>query len=326
MVAQALAQAGLDAPLDAMIDAHGEGRRRAVFHARRSEHDLLEVGFAALKAHQVVGIDRCPVLAPGLNGAIETAWDIAEVLTAMRKPLDIQTTATADGIDVDIRGSGPLTAGHTGELARLAERRRLSRLTRHGEVVVQRAAPTLQIGRARLVLPPGGFLQATAAGEAALAQLVTEYCEGARSVADLFCGIGPFALRLAERARITAIDNDADAVAALQRAAAATQGLKPIEAMARELFRNPLSSIELKRFDAVVFDPPRQGAQAQARELAASSVPMVVAVSCNPATFARDARILVDGGYRLVRVTPVDQFLYSAHVEVAARFQRKGGG
>jgi 23S rRNA (uracil1939-C5)-methyltransferase len=326
LVAQALAQAGLDAPLDAMINAHGEGRRRAVFHARRSEHHVLEVGFAALKAHQIVGIDRCPVLAPSLKGAIETAWDIAEVLTAIRKPLDIQMTATDDGIDVDVRGSGPLTPKHMAELADLAGRRRLVRLTRHGEIVVHHATPTLQIGRARLVLPPGGFLQATAAGEAALAQLVADHCEGAQSVADLFCGVGPFALRLAERARITAIDNDAAAIAALRRAAAATQGLKPIDAISRELFRNPLSSAELKKFDAVVFDPPRQGAQSQARELAASSVPVVVAVSCNPATFARDARILVNGDYRLVRVTPVDQFLYSAHVEVVARFQRKNRG
>ena len=174
----------------------------------------------------------------------------------------------------------------------------------------------------RVVLPPGAFLQATAAGEAALARLTGTHCEGAGLVADLFCGVGPFALRLAERARIIAADNDAAAVAALKRAAAGTQGLKPIEAIERDLFRRPFARSELGRFDAVVFDPPRQGAAAQARELAASAVATVVAVSCNPTTFARDARILVDGGYRLVRVTPVDQFLYSAHVELVARFQK----
>jgi 23S rRNA (uracil1939-C5)-methyltransferase len=145
-------------------------------------------------------------------------------------------------------------------------------------------------------------------------------------VADLFCGVGPFALRLAERARITAADNDAAAVAALQQAATGAQGLKPVEALARDLFRRPFAPVELKRFDTVVFDPPRQGAEAQARALAASAVATVVAVSCNPATFARDARILIEGGYRLVRVTPVDQFLYSAHVELVALFQRTGDG
>ena len=322
LVVEALAQAGLDAPVAGLIDAHGEGRRRAVFHARRGTHDVLEVGFAALRAHHLVAIDRCPVLAPALAGSIEAAWAIAETLEREKKPLDIQVTATDAGLDVDVRGSGPLTAARGGELARIAERHRLARLTRHGELVSQRAPPAVTIGRARVLLPPGAFLQATAAGEAALAALVAAHCEGAGRIADLFAGVGPFALRLAEHGRVTAADNDSEAVAALKRAAAATQGLKPVETQLRDLYRRPFVPVELKGFDAVVFDPPRQGAQSQARELAASAVPRVVAVSCNPATFARDARILVDGGYRLAAVTPVDQFLYSAHVELVARFER----
>jgi 23S rRNA (uracil1939-C5)-methyltransferase len=240
----------------------------------------------------------------------------------MQKPLDIQVTATDAGLDVDVRGSGPLTAADMTALARVAERRNVARLTRHGEIVAQRMLPTIRIGRAQLVLPPGAFLQATAAGEANLAGLVEAHCGGSGTVADLFCGVGPFALRLADHARVTAADDDADAIAALQRAVAGTRGLKPVAAQLRDLFRAPLVPAELKRFDAVVFDPPRQGAEAQARELAASIVPVVVAVSCNPTTFARDARILVDGGYRLLRVTPVDQFLYSAHVEVVACFKK----
>jgi len=323
LVADTLAQAGLDALVDDLLDAHGEGRRRAVFHARRGQRDVLEVGFSALRAHHVVAIDRCPILAPALEGAIATAWVIAEALIPTKKPLDIQMTATDTGLDVDVRGSGPLTAAGIGALARVAEQRSLARLTRHGEIVAQRATPTVRMGRARVVPPPGAFLQATAAGEAALVRLVEAHCDGAKTVADLFCGVGPFALRLAERARISAADNDADAIAALSAAARTTQGLKPIEAQARDLFRRPLMAAELKQFDVVVFDPPRQGAQAQANALAASAVPAVVAVSCNPATFARDARILAGGGYQLTRVTPVDQFLYSAHVELVARFERK---
>jgi 23S rRNA (uracil1939-C5)-methyltransferase len=327
LVVETLAQAGHDAPVDDLIDAHGEGRRRAVLHARRSTRDVLEVGFASLRAHHIVAIDRCPIFAPGLARAIEASWAIAEALASAtqrgpRKPLDIQATTTETGLDIDVRGSGPLTTAGTTELARLAEAHALARVTRHGEIVAQRVAPTVTMGRARVVLPPGGFLQATAAGEAALARLVAENCGAAERVADLFAGVGPFALRLAERARVTAADNDKDAIAALQRAADTTQGLKPIEALARDLFRRPFVPVELKRYDAVVFDPPRQGAEAQARELAASIVPTVVAVSCNPVTFARDARILVDGGYRLARVTPVDQFRYSAHVELVARFER----
>jgi 23S rRNA (uracil1939-C5)-methyltransferase len=322
LVTEALAQVELDVTVDDLIDAHGEGRRRAVFHARRGQRDVLEVGFAALRAHHVVAIDRCPILAPSLAGALDTAWAIAEALGGTGKPLDIQTTATDSGLDVDVRGSGPLTATRTADLARVAERCRLARLTRHGEIVAQRAAPTMRIGRAQVVLPPGAFLQATAAGEAMLARLVEAHCTEAKAIADLFAGVGPFALRLAERSRIAAADSDKDAVSALARAAAATQGLKPIDAQVRDLFRRPFAPVELKGFDTVVFDPPRQGAEAQARALAASTVPRVVAVSCNAATFARDARILADGGYRLARVTPVDQFLYSPHVEIVALLER----
>jgi 23S rRNA (uracil1939-C5)-methyltransferase len=322
LVVAALQRAGIEVPVDDLIDAHGEGRRRAVFHARRSARDVLEVGFAALRAHHVVAIDRCPILAPPLAGAIETGWDIAEVLASTRKPLDIQVTATDVGLDVDVRGSGPLTAPKTMALARVADRRNLARLTRHGEIVAQRTPPTLTIGPAQVLLPAGAFLQATSTGEAILARVVTTYCGRAATVADLFCGVGPFALRLAARAKVTAVDNDEDAIAALRRAAAATPGLKPVAIQLRDLFRRPLARTELKQFDAVVFDPPRQGAEAQARELAGCNVPTVVAVSCNPTTFARDARILVDGGYRLIQVAPVDQFLFSAHVELVAHFKK----
>jgi 23S rRNA (uracil1939-C5)-methyltransferase len=322
LVVEALARVGLDVPVDPLIDAHGQGRRRVVFHARRGTRDVLAVGFAALRAHEVVPIDRCPILAPLLDGALAATWAIAEALKGERKPLDIQVTATDAGLDVDVRGSGALTTAQAGELARVADQHRLARLTRHGEIVAQRAAPTIMMGRARVALPPGAFLQATAAGETRLAELVTENCGGAKKIIDLFAGVGPFALRLAEKARVTAADNDKGAIAALRRAAETTQGLKPIETVVRDLFRSPFTPAELKRADCVVFDPPRQGAQAQARELAASTVATVVAVSCNPTSLARDARILVNGGHRLTRVTPIDQFLYSPHVELVAKFEK----
>jgi len=322
LVVEALAQAGLIAPVDeTIVDAHGQGRRRAVLHARRGNHDLLEVGFTAPRAHHIVAIDRCPILAPGLDGAIPTSWAIAEILKPTNKPLDIQITATDSGMDVDVRGSGPLSSGRTTALARVAEQYKLARITRHGELVAQSAQPLLKIGRAHVPLPPGAFLQATAEGEAALARLVLGHVGNAKRVADLFAGIGTFALRLAESARVTAADSEASAVDALKRAAANTSGLKPVEAQARDLFRRPFIAAELKGFDAVVFDPPRQGAEAQARELVKSAVSIVVAVSCDAATFARDARILVDGGYKLSKVTPVDQFRYSPHVELVACFE-----
>jgi 23S rRNA (uracil1939-C5)-methyltransferase len=321
-VAAHLRRAGIAAAVAETIDAHGEGRRRAVLHARRGTHDILEVGFAALRAHRIVAIDLCPILAPGLAGVIDAAWAIAETLKPTAKPLDIQATATDGGIDVDVRGSGPLTAPLTLALARVAETHRLARITRHGELVARRAEPTVRIGRTTVALPPGAFLQATARGEETLARLVLEHAGAARAVADLFAGVGPFALRLAERARVVAADSDADAIDALRRAAATTGGLKPIAAERRDLFRRPFDARELAGIEVVVFDPPRQGAEAQARELANSAVPVIVAVSCNPATFARDVKILTDGGYRIGEVTPVDQFRYSAHVEMVARLAR----
>jgi 23S rRNA (uracil1939-C5)-methyltransferase len=322
LLVTALRQAGLDAPVGDLIDAHGAGRRRAVFHARRGTHGVLEVGFSAARAHHLVAIDRCPVLAKGLDGAVKAAWAIAEALDPVSKPLDIQVTASDAGLDVDVRGSGALSAALMTALARVAEEHDLARLTRHVELVAQRRAPTLRIGKATVPLPPAAFLQATAEGEAALARLVSAACANAASIADLFAGIGPFALRLAERARIVAVDDDEAALAALKRAAAAAAGLKPIEAECRDLFKRPLTAAELKRFDAVVFDPPRQGALTQARELVASDVARIVAVSCNPATFARDTTELVRGGYRLLEVTPVDQFRYAAHVEIVAQLEK----
>ena len=322
LVVEALAQANVVAPVGGLIDAHGAGRRRAVLHARRGVHDVLEVGFTAPRAHHIVAIDACPVLAPGLAGALPAAWAIAETLKPTGKPLDIQATATDSGLDIDVRGSGALNAAGRTALARVAELHKLARLTRHGELVAQRATPLLRVGRAQVPLPPGAFLQATTEGEETLARLALGYIGKAKHVADLFCGVGTFALRLAESARVSAADSDAEAIKALQRASATTSGLKPIEAETRDLFRRPFVTSELKRFDGLLFDPPRQGAEAQAREIAKSKVPVVVAVSCDAATFARDAKILIEGGYKLDGVTPVDQFRYSYHVEIVAKFAK----
>jgi 23S rRNA (uracil1939-C5)-methyltransferase len=322
IVVDTLSHAGIECPVDDVIDAHGAGRRRITAHARRGGDSEVRVGFAAANSHAIVAIDDCPILDPGLHGALDAARALAEVLKPTTKPLDIQVTATEGGLDVDVRGSGPLPTAMIATLSRVAEQHRLARLTRHGELVLMRAPPVVGIGTAQVTLPPGSFLQATAAGEEALAALVAKHCKGARHIADLFCGVGPFALRLAMRTRTAAFDSDAGAVTALQKAATSTPGLKPIKAEARDLFRRPLMPQELRDFDAVVFDPPRQGAQAQVERLASSKIPIVVAVSCNAATFARDARILIDGGYRIESVTPVDQFRHTPHVELVARFTR----
>jgi 23S rRNA (uracil1939-C5)-methyltransferase len=322
IVVETLAQADIACEVAPLVDAHGSGRRRITLHARMGTHEVLKVGFAAASSHDIIPIDRCPILDPALDGAIDAAWAISEALKPSRKPLDIQFTATSGGLDVDVRGSGPVSTAMTAKLSAIAQQHRLARLTRHGELVLMRNPPVLAIGNAQVTLPPGSFLQATAAGEEALAALVLDHCKRAKHLADLFCGVGPFALRLAVKSRVAAFDSDAGSVAALQKAATSTSGLKPVKAEARDLFRRPLVPQELRDYDTVVFDPPRQGAQAQATQLAASKVPVVVAVSCNVTTFARDAKILIDGGYKIEGVTPVDQFRHTPHVELVARFAR----
>ena len=317
LVTDALRLEGIDTPVEDCIDAHGDGRRRVTFHARHGA-----VGFMEARAHRLVAVEQCPVLSPALAGALPAAHAIAALLRD-GKPLDIQITATGTGLDVDVRGSGALNARQSTALARLAAEHRLARITRHGEMIAQNAVPVLRIGKALVTPPPGAFLQATLKGEETLAALVIDNAGKAKRIADLFSGTGTFALRLAERARVLAADSEGGAIEALQKAAANAQGLKPIETQARDLFRRPMQPLDLKGIDAVVFDPPRQGAAEQAKILATSAIPVIVAVSCNPATFARDVKTLIAGGYRLTRVTPVDQFRYSPHVEVVGRLERR---
>ncbi len=199
-----------------------------------------------------------------------------------------------------------------------------ARLTVERDTLLLARQPVVALGGVDVAVPPEAFLQAVEASEREMVRLVLDATAKAKRVADLFCGVGTFTFPLARKARVLAVDDDADAIVALSAAARRAQGLKPIETKVRDLFRMPLSAKELEGFDAVVFDPARSGASAQAEQLARSKVPIVAAVSCNPATLARDARILVDGGYRLRCVTPIDQFLFSAHVEAVAVFERAG--
>jgi 23S rRNA (uracil1939-C5)-methyltransferase len=321
LVETALRHRRIDAPVGGLVDAHGAGRRRATLHVRfvgGGEGDRVLAGFMAARSHRLIDLDACPIVAPALAQAPTVARGLGAPLRGHAKNFDILITASDTGLDCDLRGRIPDRPEIQTGLSAAAERLDLARLTVNGDLGIERRAPTLQAGKARVPLPPGVFLQATAAGEAALARLVLEGTGDAKRVADLFCGTGPFALRLAERAQVLAVDSDEAALKALDRAARATPGLKPVTTETRDLFRRPLTAKELGRFDAVVFDPPRAGAEAQVRQLAQSKVPTVIAVSCDPATLARDVAILVEGGYRIESVTPVDQFKYAAHVEAVA--------
>ncbi len=322
LVINALEREGVVAQVGELVDAHGAGRRRATFHARFPHGQADEVGFMRARSHDIIAIDDCPLFSSGMAGAITAARAVSSDLRGLTKPLDIGVTATLDGLDVDLRGSGPLERAEAQKLARTADALDLARVSNHGEVVIERRPPRARFGEALVRLPPGGFLQATEAGETLLAEFAEQALAGSKRVADLFCGAGAFALRLARRREVFAADADAAAVNALTRAAETTPGLRKLAAETRDLFRRPLRADELTVFDAVLIDPPRAGALEQSRALAASALPLVVSISCNAATFARDARILVDGGFQIEAVTPLDQFRFSPHVEIAAVFRR----
>ena len=322
LLVDALRAARLETDVRPCVDAHGAGRRRAVFHARVDARGRATSGFMRARAHEIIAIESCPLFAPGLLRAPATAQAIAQTLADLGKPLDIAATATGAGLDIDIRGAGKLEFDLTQKLIALAATYDLARLSNHGVALIERRQPVLELGRATITPPAGGFLQATEQGERALADLVGAEIGSEKRVADLFAGVGTFALRLAERAEVHAVEQDQAALTSLSKAARGASGLKRITTEARDLFKRPLLRAELANFDAVVFDPPRAGAEAQARELAASDVPLVIGVSCNAQTFSRDARILVDGGHALEHATPVDQFRFSAHVEIVGVFRR----
>jgi 23S rRNA (uracil1939-C5)-methyltransferase len=324
LVTSALVRAGLTSEVLDLADAHGAGRRRAAFHARYPK-GRPTTGFMRARAHQVVEIDSCPLLAASMDGALPAARAIAQALAASGKPLDILVTATASGLDVDLKGHGPLNDAQRQGLVRVALEHDLARLSNHGEIVLMRREPALAMGKAMVAPPPGVFLQATEAGEEALAARVCAHVAGARRIADLFSGVGTFALRMAEFATVDAFDLDEAALEALAKAERA-KGLREVAVSPRDLFRRPLGPLEVERYDAVVFDPPRAGAEKQALVLSASPVPLVVAVSCNAQTFARDAAILCAGGYEMARVEPVDQFRHTPHVEIVAGFRRRTKG
>ncbi len=265
LVEQALAAKGITVSVRTLIDAHGVGRRRVILHVRK-RGATVTAGYMEARSHNLLDIDHCPILDP----ALERSFDIARALGAKLADCDVAVSVTRTGLDVSVKAERSIVAQEHAKLATLVNELKLARLSVNGEVMATAIPPRLVIGKAEVVMPPGGFLQATQAGEEALAALVIEGIgKKTKSVADLFCGVGPFALRLAEMFKVEAYDSDRAAIAALNAAAKVTSGLKPLVAAARDLFREPLVPNEMKDFDAVVFDPPRAGAEAQAKQLAA---------------------------------------------------------
>jgi 23S rRNA (uracil1939-C5)-methyltransferase len=326
-VRSALSRERIDTEILAPFASPPASRRRLALHARKEGRGGAVIGFKARRSWRLAEIGVCPITDPRLVAAFPALRLLAAPLLEHPKSAPtMHVTWTPTGLDVDISGverrSGGLSADARLRVASAAQAADMARVTLGGEVLYMQRRPAVKLGAAIVSLPPGAFLQAVPQAEAAMAAFAMEAAAGARRIADLFCGVGTFTFRLAEIAPVHAADSAAPAIAALTSAAGAAPGLKTITAEARDLARRPVLASELNKTDVVVFDPPRAGAVEQTEQIAASRVDRVVGVSCNPVTFARDARVLIDAGFRLDRVLPIDQFLWSPHVELVGVFSR----
>jgi 23S rRNA (uracil1939-C5)-methyltransferase len=317
LLIEALVAQNITTDVAALVDAHGEGRRRVSLHVREID-GVWHAGFMEQKSHALIALDHCPVLVPALKHVTQLAAAFGPSLGTC----DVAVTAADNGLDVAIKAERQIVLRRLGALSDIVKSFNILRLSLNGDIHTALATPMVNIGKALVPLPATSFLQATAAGENAIAKLVLDGVKSAKHVADLFCGVGPFALRMAEKAKVYAADSDKPAMAGLKLAVRNTQGLKPVDVQPRDLMREPLTPHEMKSFDAVVLDPPRAGAEAQAKQLAKSQVKRVVLVSCDVANFARDAAILTKGGYSLKTVTPVDQFKWTGHLEMVGVFSK----
>jgi 23S rRNA (uracil1939-C5)-methyltransferase len=321
IVRSALAGQGLQADFLPIVTSPPSSRRRATVSARRTKSGAL-LGFHARASDMLVAVPQCQLLHPDLIAGFPALEALVKIGGSRSGEVSVTITKSLGGLDVSATGGKPIESGLAMELARVVEAFGLARLTWNGEGVALRTMPMQRFGRTLVAAPPGAFLQATAEGEAALLAAVANAVGDARRIVDLFAGVGTFALPLTERAEVHAIEADAAMVGAMEKGWRQADGLRRLTAEARDLFRRPLEPDEFKGFDAVVIDPPRAGAEAQIATLAKSGVPVIASVSCNPITFARDAKVLVNAGYRMAAVQVVDQFRWSSHVELVAKFER----
>ncbi len=320
IVEAALAAQGLSTTMRPIVTSPPRTRRRATFAARRTKKGAL-VGFHGAQSDTITEIPDCLLLDPALLPGLEVARQLAMIGASRKAALAVSATISRAGLDLSVTGGKPLDGPLRAALGQVAATAGLARLDWDGEAVAMTTPPAQVFGAAKVVPPPGAFLQATPQGEAALVAAVGEVMQGADRIADLFAGCGTFALPLAAAAQVHAVEGDAAMLDALDRGWRQAQGLKRVSTEARDLFRRPLMAEECARFDAVVLDPPRAGAEAQIEALAEARIPVIAYVSCNPTSFARDAARLVTAGYDLDWVQVVDQFRWSVHTELAAAFR-----
>jgi 23S rRNA (uracil1939-C5)-methyltransferase len=321
-VIDALKSKGLTPEVKDLVIATPGQRRRVVFSARTTDKGLL-LGFNRGESHQVFSVVECPITTAGIVARLDVIRAVAIALANGADAFRLTVLETQTGLDLSAEGLKPLSESQRRKVTEtVLKLKGIVRLSVNGEILIEMEKPLLDFAGIPVSPPPGGFTQATREAEDAMAAIVIGHLGKAKRVADLFAGSGTFALRIAAKARVHAVESEAKAIAALDHAARHAKGLKPVSIERRDLYRRPMMAQELKVFDAVVFDPPRAGAEVQMGELVRSGVKKVVAVSCNPLTLARDLAILVDGGYRITAVTPVDQFLWNPHVEAVALLEK----
>ncbi|WP_292131965.1 RNA methyltransferase, partial [Mesorhizobium sp.] len=312
---------GIDCEIGELVACAPRSRRRVVLAARRTETGML-LGFNRHLSPEIISISECPISLPEIVAALGPLKALAGLICATTKSFRMAVTVTASGLDVAAHDPGKLGEHQRRIASNFVIAQGFARLSIDDEIVIEPRKPVVMFGSVAVAVPPGAFLQATEAAEQTMAEIVGGHLKRAKKVADLFAGCGSFALRLAAKSEVHAVEGDAAALSALDRGSRFATGIKRVTGERRDLFRRPLTFKELNAFDGLVFDPPRAGAEDQSKQIARSDVPFVAAVSCNPVTLARDLRILIDGGYSLKSVTPIDQFLWSSHVEAVALLEK----
>ncbi len=321
IVTRALSAHGIAADIRRIETSPPNSRRRAKLAGRRTKKGTL-IGFHGRASDTLIEVPDCQLMSPALMAAMPALHAITAIAASRKAEVALTVTESTSGPDIHIDTEKELTPQIRVELAAVGQSHGVARLVWKDEPVVTLNPPAQRFGKALVLPPPGAFLQATKAGEASLLGSVRDIVGGAKRIADLFSGCGTFALPLAEGADVHAVEGEPEMVAALDRGWRETTGLHRVTTESRDLFRRPLLPDELARFDAIVIDPPRAGCEAQIREVAASDVGVVAMVSCNPVTFARDAKTLLDSGFALTSIDVVDQFRWSPHVELVGGFRR----
>lgn len=322
LVVSALRSENISTPVEPVRTFKNGKRRRAVFTATQTSGGIV-LGYLERNSHTMIAIEQCPVLNPKIVDAIDKVRQVIASLVPANELSHVSVLACDNGLDISFECKKQPSGTQIKSAIRRFTESGFCRLSINGETVVELKTPMLSIGATRVTPAPGGFVQAVKAAEIAMRDMVVSHLSPAKKTADLFCGIGTFALHLAEFSTVTALESDEASIEVLRQAWRNTAGkLRMINAEKRDLSRRPFSAAEMKKIDGVVFDPPRAGAEMQAKQLAKSKVKKVAAISCNPATLARDLRILIDGGYKLLSVTPLDQFVYTPHVEMVALLER----